>query len=124
MTYVNLYTMDDRNDRHAMGPLNSLPTYLLDSSRRVVFRFTAEQISATGFPVIVEGWEKCVGRSAGGRQRRAWEAEFTKAERRKASRLHTKLRCWYLRSGVPQQTLMGLQTYRFIQRLASFFGTL
>jgi hypothetical protein len=72
------------------------------------------------YPIIVEAWEK----KKAGRQRRAWEAAFTQAERNKISRYHGRFYKWYLVTGTPKRVSCRLNTLTLLQRAVEFFAGL
>lgn len=77
-------------------------------------------LQAVAYPVIVEAW----GKKRHGRHRRSWEAQFTKAEREKISRYHTRFYRWHLVSGTPLHVSCRLGTLRLLQRAVQFFAGL
>ncbi len=72
------------------------------------------------YAVIVEGWDK----RKLGRQRRAWEKEFTSAERNKIGRYYGRFYRWHLVSGTPLRVSCRLNTLHLLQRAVNFFATI
>lgn len=72
------------------------------------------------YPVVVEMWKHIKG----GRHRRAYEAEFTQAERRKISRYHSLWYDWHLIKGTPRRVLITVGVLQLQLRAVQFFGTL
>jgi hypothetical protein len=54
------------------------------------------------------------------RRRRLMKETFTESEISAIYRLHKQAYTWYLRTGVPDEVQMTLQTYELWQRLARF----
>jgi hypothetical protein len=74
---------------------------------------------AVNFPIIAENWEHIKY----GRVKRAWEKEFTQAERNKISRYRGKFHRWYLVTGVPKRVMVNLNTLTLLQRAVNFFAS-
>lgn len=74
--------------------------------------------SLVAYPVLVEGWDKIKF----GRMRRAWIAQFSKAERRTIARYYGRFYHWYLVSGSPRQVLCYTKTLRLLARAVAFFS--
>ena len=55
-----------------------------------------------------------------GKRRREWKAQFTEAEREKASRLFRLAHMWYLTKGVPDRVTMSMSTFKLWQKLGEF----
>lgn len=76
------------------------------------------------YPIVVEMWDKVVGRNNTGRKNRAWLASFTEDERRTIHRYYNLFYRWYLRTGTPQYVIMRLKTLHLLQRAVHFFATI
>lgn len=74
---------------------------------------------AVNYPIIVEMWDK----KKAGRVRKAWEKEFTEAERNKVARYYGKFYRWHLISGTPKRVALRLNTLQLLQRAVHFFAT-
>lgn len=86
---------------------------------RVYVRYGEKYI--TPLFVIVE----CYHHKNCGRGKRAWETEFTKAERKIIAHYYTKLYDWYLRHGLPRQGAeMKPSTYDLLCRAANLFASI
>ena len=59
-----------------------------------------------------------------GRRRRLMKEQFTEAEIEASYRLHRLAYAWYLRTGVPEEIKMTLNTYHLWHKLANFCSTL
>lgn len=75
------------------------------------------------YPIIVEMWDKIVGRETGGRRKRAWLTQFSEADRRLLSHWHQRFYRWHLVTGTPQRIIMRLSTLEVLQRAVHFFAT-
>lgn len=75
---------------------------------------------ATNYAVIVEGWDN----RKYGRVGRAWNEQFTQAERNKLARMYGKLYRWYLVTGVPARVNLQLATIALIKKAAAFFASI
>ncbi len=71
------------------------------------------------FPVVVEMWEK----KNSGRIKREWLKEFNDSDRKKAYKIYRKFYKWHLQTGVPDSVMVMPSSYRLMQRLCNFFGT-
>ena len=74
------------------------------------------------YPVICETregsrWDTMI-------RRRRWKEEFTDSERESCTRLFRFAHAWYLKTGVPEEVTMSLNTYSLWQRLAVFCASL
>lgn len=58
------------------------------------------------------------------RRRREWSVQFTESERASCRRLYSLAHRWYLKSGVPDEVTMSMNTYDLWQRLGRFCGEL
>lgn len=89
---------------------------------RVMYAFSTEEITRTGYACIVEGWDKVKEQ---GSRRRSYRQEFTEEERAKLTWLYNnRLYGWCLRTGVPEEVVMSRETFQLIQRAAGFFALL
>jgi len=81
---------------------------------------------AVQFPIIVEMWDKLRpnGRRLCGRIGRAFEKQFTKAERRKIGGWYNRFYRWYLVTGTPSKIVVRLDTLTLLQRAVLFFATI
>ena len=71
--------------------------------------------------VITEMWK----RKGYGRGKRAYLAEFTKAERKMIGAWQSKIYRWYLVTGIPRTGVrMSVGTYALLSRAANFFAGL
>lgn len=86
---------------------------------KLMLSFSSDEINQTGYPVIVEAWDKIKS----GRVRRAYLSEFSEEERNKLTRLYPKLYRWYLVTGI-KDAVMSMATYELIVKAANFFGTI
>lgn len=73
---------------------------------RMAVVMSREELNALGYPVVVEGWHHAVGNGAAGRQRRAFHAEFSEAERVKARKIYNTFYRWYLKTGTPDRLVI------------------
>lgn len=88
-------------------------------------RILVEQKDIPGWPVVVEMWDKFGGHGSGGRMKREYHKQFTKAERRKCSQLHSRLYKWHLVWGFPEDgAVMKPQTLVLLHKLIYFAGTI
>ena len=86
--------------------------------------FSGERFSQiVQYPVIVEVWDRVVGRGTGGRAKRAWLQQFSEAERRLLGHYHALFYRWYLCTGTPQKVAMKLPTLNLLLRAVEFFAT-
>lgn len=78
------------------------------------------------FPIIVEMWGRLRpnGRRLCGRVGRAFEQQFTKAERRKIGGWYNRFHRWYLVTGTPEKIVLRLDTLTLLQRAVQFFATI
>ena len=58
------------------------------------------------------------------RRRRRWSSEFSEAERKAFLRLRDQATKWYLRTGVPDEVTMTVETLGLWQRLEAFCASL
>lgn len=86
---------------------------------RLLMLFSREEINRTGYPVIVEGWDK----RKSGRVRRAYLETFSEEERNSLTRIYPKLYRWYLVTGV-EEGVLSCKTYELIKKAANFFATI
>ena len=59
-----------------------------------------------------------------GRRKRLMKEYFTKSETEAIYRLHKQAYTWHLRTGVPDEVKMSVQTYYLWQKLANFCCTI
>lgn len=97
-------------------------TETVSEVERVMITVSSEELASLQYPIVVEGWDKCVGFHAHGKSRRQWLENFTPKERKKAGRLHAKFYEWHLRTGPPQTAIMNIETVLFINKLVDFFA--
>lgn len=112
-----------------MIPLRSLRFYDLvpGRSRKVAIHpvFDGQTFArVVDYPVIVAGWSRAVGREAGGRERRAWENNFSKKEQKYLRDVHNTLAVWYLSTGTPEQVMCDLRSLQLLRKAVEFFATL
>ena len=82
--------------------------------------FSGEKfLEAVNYPIIVEMWDK----KKAFRVKRAWEKEFTEAERNKIARYYGRFYRWHLISGTPKRVVLRLNTLQLLQRAVHFFAT-
>jgi hypothetical protein len=86
----------------------------------VMIKLNHEEINNLSYPVVVEMWDKVMGSFS---KRRKYHATFNDKERATISRYYRKFYRWYLVSGAPEETTMRPETYRLLQRVCYFFGT-
>jgi hypothetical protein len=92
---------------------------------RLVLEFNRDDLSAMQYPVVVEMWDKVVGRDNAGSKQRKYHAEFTEQERAIISKYYLMFYRWYLVKGTPEKyTWPSLQELQLVQRAVNFFGTL
>lgn len=101
---------------------------------KVAIVLNQDDLQDLGCPIVVEAWEKAVGRHSYGKPRRRWLAEFSAAERKKAGSYHTLFHRWYIGGydedkgryigGPPQEYVTSGAEIDFIRRLVHFFATL
>ena len=72
------------------------------------------------YTVVVEMWES----KNNGRIKRAWLNEFNENDRKKAYKVYRKFYNWHLKTGLPDTVQVMPSTYRLMQRLCNFFGTI
>lgn len=83
--------------------------------------FGGEQFKAlVNYPVMVEMWEKVKN----GRNRRAYHALFTPAERKVIAGYRTRFYRWHVVTGTPRRVCCYLSTITLLQRAVAFFGGL
>ena len=112
--YISLFD-DEYDERYT----NSM----LGEPGRVMLCLNHDEIAAMQTPIVVEMWDHFGGRNAGGRQRRAYLAEFDEKERKRSGELYRRFYRWYLVSGIPQQVVMSVNTINFVERLVQFAAT-
>lgn len=88
-------------------PLTVLPVFSGEAFLRLV-----------PYPVIVEGWH----RRLEGRAKRAYQAEFTKAEQRVLECWHARFARWHLRSGTPRRVACRVTSLTLLKRATEFFA--
>lgn len=86
---------------------------------KLMLSFSRDEISSTGFPVIVEGWD----RAKDGSRKRRYNQEFSESERRYLADLYPHLYRWYLVTGTPKERVFSPGDFQLLQRACNFFAT-
>lgn len=91
---------------------------------RLVMELNHEELNSLQTPIIVESWDKVVGRGICGSKRRRWLAEFTEAERKLISYYYPIFYRWYLVKGTPQKHVFRkVETIDLIKKAVCFFAS-
>ncbi len=94
---------------------------------RLTYELSRADLSKLPIIVIVENWERFVGRHTPGRkQREAYHAEFSEKERKLLSGMYNRyFYRWILVTGFPDHfSFRKLQTINLIRRAGSLFASI
>lgn len=111
----------DPEHRESFSQIDAIPSAPITFMPIFKGEFVRENLQ---YPIVVEMWDKVVGRSAGGRMKRAWLSQFTEPERKIISRYHTVFYRWHLVTGTPERIAMRLNTWELLKRAVNFFATI
>jgi hypothetical protein len=90
---------------------------------KLYISFNADEIrKEIPYSVVAETMSRAVWNT--GKRRRLMKEQFTEAEIEACYRLHKQAYTWYLRTGVPEELKMTLDTYHLWHKLANFCSTL
>lgn len=114
----NTWAMDMSPKRQE--PLGELDAFSSESSLDLLPVFSGERfLKVVNYPIIVEMWEK----KKSGRVKRAWEKEFTDAERTKVARYYGRFYRWHCITGTPKRVALRASTITLLKRVVQFFAT-
>lgn len=78
------------------------------------------EIAALNPDIVVEMWDFVKGSMS---RRRKYHENFTEDERATISRYYNKYYGWTMRTGIPAEVKMKIETYNLLKRAGDFFAT-
>jgi hypothetical protein len=84
---------------------------------KIYTSFTHEELNRLQYPVLLELWDKFKD----GGKRRKYLTRFDKQEREILQHYYKLFYDWYFRRGTPDEHIMKITTYQFLQEAINWF---
>lgn len=90
---------------------------------RLAITLNQDELAALPIALVMESWHRFVTKKAGGKQRRAYQEEFTSSERATLAQYHSMFYRWIMRDGFPNEhTFRNPTDIELIERAGNFFA--